>query len=741
MSPGTTIAAPARPTSRRFRTPTLIQMEAVECGAAAMGIIFGYYGRHVTLEQLRVDCGVSRDGSKAINMVRAARNYGLIAKAYSKEVEGLYDIRLPAILHWNFNHFVVLEGFGPKQVYLNDPASGPRTISYEELDRSFTGVVLTFEPGPEFRPGGRRPSLVRLLRSKLLGSETAVLLVALAAVSLVLPGIVVPAFSRIFVDEFLAANHTDWLKPLLLAMCVTAAARALFTWLQQRYILRLETKLAITGSSSFFWHVLRLPMEFFSQRSAGQVGWRVALADRVASLLSGDLATAAFSMINVFFFGVVMFAYDVTLTVTALATALLNFAALLYLSRRRVDLNQRLNQEDSKLVGCSMTGLQIIESLKASGRESEFFGTWGGMQAKVVQARQQLKIYEHSLGFTPFILSALNTAVILGLGGMKVMSGQLSMGTLVAFQSLMASFLQPIGDFVQLGTKLQDAQADLTQINDVFNYETDPQVPDHISPSLLGPVTVQEPSDLAPGPPKLAGYLELRSVTFGYSRLEAPLLENFSLRLVPGSRVALVGASGSGKSTVAKLVCGLYQPWTGEILFDGKTRDVIPHWQFVNSVAMVDQDIFLFEGTVRDNLTLWDSTLSEGSMLQAAKDACIHDVVAARPGGYASGVDEGGANYSGGQRQRLEIARALVTNPSILVLDEATSALDPWTENQIDSSLRFRGCTCLIIAHRLSTIRDCDDIIMLERGKVVQRGSHDDMMKIDGPYRRLILAE
>jgi NHLM bacteriocin system ABC transporter peptidase/ATP-binding protein len=715
----------------RVRTPTILQMEAVECGAAALAIVLAHYGRWVPLEELRVACGVSRDGSKASNMVKAARTYGLEAKGFKREPQALRAARPPMILHWNFNHFVVLEGIRKGRVHLNDPATGPRVVTEEELDQAFTGVVLTFSPGPDFVRRGDPPSLVPALKSRLAGTKAALGFVLLAGLALVLPGMVVPVFSKVFLDSVLLGGHREWLPPLLLAMGVAALLLGALTWLQQSYLLRLETRLAVGGSSRFLWHVLRLPSEFFSQRFAGDISSRVAINDRVAQLLSRDLATNGLGAVMIVFFAVLLFQYDVVLTLVGIGVVSLNVAALQYISRRRVDGNRRLVQDQGKLLGTAIGGLQTIETLKATGGESDLFSRWAGYQAKVVNGRQDLERYTQLLDAVPGLLSALNAALILGIGGVRVMSGSLSIGGLVAYQLLMAAFIAPVTRLVSLGGKLQTVEGDMNRLDDVLRYRLDPGA----AAGLAGGVPA------AGEPAKLAGSLELRQVSFGYSRLDPPLVEGLDLMLRPGSRVALVGGSGSGKSTIARLVTGLYQPWEGEILFDGRPRSAISPAVLASSLATVDQNIFLFEGTVRENLTLWDTTVPLAEVVAAAKDASIHEDVAARPGGYDSPVEEGGANWSGGQRQRLEIARALVGRPSILVLDEATSALDPTTESQIDERLRRRGCTCLLVAHRLSTIRDADEILVLDHGKVVQRGTHDQLRAVEGPYSRLISTE
>jgi NHLM bacteriocin system ABC transporter peptidase/ATP-binding protein len=714
---------------RRVRTPTVLQMEAVECGAAALAMVLGYFGRVVPLEELRLACGVSRDGSKANNVLRAARTYGLLAKGFKREPAQLRALPLPMIVHWNFNHFVVLEGFGRGQAYLNDPAMGPTVLSEAEFDQSFTGVALTFERGPDFTPGGERPGLLPPLRRRLAGLGGAVVFAVLAGVCLLVPGLTGPTYNKVFVDEVLVKGLHDWLAPLLWLMSATALVTFGLTALQQRYLLRLENRLSLGTSSKFLWHVLRLPVEFFNQRYAGEIGNRVGINDRVAKLLSGDLATTMLNFMVIAMYALLMFQYDWVLSLICVGTAGLNMAALRYVSTRRTVLSQRMLQDRGKLMGTSMGGLQTIETLKAAGTESDFFARWSGYQAKVANGYQQLQLTTLFLSAVPPFLLSVNTALVLGIGGLRVMDGHLTMGMLVAFQALMMAFLSPINKLVQLGGQVQEIRGDMNRLDDVLRAKPDPGAGDLGAPPQPGE------------PTKLAGYLELRGVSFGYSRLDPPLIEDFSLSLKPGSRVALVGGSGSGKSTVAKLVAGLYQPWSGQILFDGQERSSIPRGVLINTLAVVDQDICMFEGSLRDNLTLWDKTVSDQDLFDAARDACIHDDLVARPGAYNAPLEEGGRNFSGGQRQRLEIARALLNNPRLLVLDEATSALDPTTEAIIDDNLRRRGCTCLIVAHRLSTIRDCDEIVVLERGKVVQRGTHDEMAAVEGPYRNLIASE
>lgn len=713
---------------KRVRTPTVLQMETVECGAASLSIILRHYGLYKPLEELRVECGVSRDGSKASNVLKAARKYGMEAKGYKYDMAQLMQVKMPAIIFWNFNHFLVLEGWKGNRVYLSDPAGGPRSVTLEEFEGSYTGVVLCLEPGPDFKKGGDKPSFWTCLRPRLKGYEWPVAFVVLTGLFLVIPGLVVPAFTRVFIDEVLVGQKADWVKPLLLGLGITTAVSMLLTWLQQYYLLRFETKLALTTSLKFFRHVLHLPVEFFSQRFGGEIGSRVAINDKVAKVLSEQVATLLMQMVSCVFFAILMFQYDWVLALIAICCAMVNVVALRMVSRKRVDTSRRLLQEKGKLMGTSMGGLQMIETLKATGGEAEFFARWAGYQAKALKAKQQLGLYGQMTGVLPPLLTAATTVGVLVVGGLRVIDGHLTMGMLVAFQTIVASFNRPINDFVTFGGQLQELQGDMNRLDDVMRYPED---------EMYARAEKPRPPELREVV-KLSGKLEIKNLSFGYSPLERPLIENFNLTIEPGQRVALVGGSGSGKSTVAKLVAGLYKPWTGEILFDGIPRDQVPPDLLNNSIGMVDQEIFLFQGTVRDNLTMWDNTIPDANIIEAMKDAAIADIIAARPGAENSIVNEGGSNFSGGQRQRLEIARALVGHPMFLILDEATSALDPATEREIDINLRRRGCSSLTVAHRLSTIRDSDEIIVMNRGNIVQRGTHEAMKNVEGFYKHLI---
>ncbi len=691
-------------------------------------MVLGYYGAWVSLEELRLACGVTRDGSKASNLLKAARNYGLSAKGFKKEPADLASLPVPSIIHWNFNHYLVFEGSRRGKVYLNDPASGPRVVSQAELDASYTGVVLAFEPTPEFQKRGSKPSAFRAIRARLAGSEAGLSFVILASLLMVIPGIAIAGFAKIFIDNILIAEDEDWLVPLVLCVLGAALFQGVLTWLQQKYLLRLESRLALSMASKFFWRLLHLPMSFFQQRHVGDLSDRMAANDRVAALVSGQFATNVMNLTTVVFYAAAIAAFDGMLGFIAVAMASLNVLTLRAVNRSREDNSRALLSEGGKLMGATVASIRSAETLKASGMEDDSFTKWAGYQAKMLERQRMLGLSTAALTASPALMSSLTTAAILGVGGFRVMEGALSIGAIVAIQTLMAKFNKPIAGLVDLGGQIQRIKGDFARLDDISAYPLERPRGPHEGTSWTGPAT-------------LSGKLEIRDVSFGYSALEPPLLDGVSIDINPGARIAIVGGSGSGKSTLGRLIVGTLTPWEGEILLDGIPAVETPPALFADTVSYVDQDVFLFAGTVRDNLTLWTNTISEVSLTRALKDALVHDEVMGRSGRLDSRVDEGGVNFSGGQRQRLEIARALVGEPRILVLDEATAALDPVMEKQIDDNLRRRGCTCVIIAHRLSTIRDCDEIIVLKRGRIVERGTHDALMAADGEYRRLIGSE
>ncbi len=715
--------------SKRVKTPVVLQMEAVECGAASLSIVLSYFKRFVPLEKLRQDCDVNRDGSSAKNILKAAALHGMEGKGYKFEVEDFEDQDFPVIIHWKFNHFLVLEGIKNDKVYLNDPAVGHQVIPLEEFGNSFTGIVLEIVPSDNFTKLGKKSNLLAGLKSRLKHYEKDIAFIILLGLLLVVPGIVIPVFTRIFVDNILIGNLREWLWPLVAGMAITAIFRAVVNYLKLHYLLRTKSKLDMVTSAKYFWHVLRLPISFFNQRYRGEIGSRILLNSKVADLITGKLANNFLDIILIAFYFIIMLQYDVVLTILGTCLSLINILALRIISKKRAEGYLNYTSESGKLMGVTLGGIQTIETLKAMGRENDFFIKWSGYFTKVVNSGQKLGILTLLLNSVPVLLKSIITIVILIIGSLKVIDGVITMGMLVAFQSLFESFSQPIENLVRLGSDLQEAEGDMTRLDDVLKSEIDIQVSRELR------VNKDNYSEITK---KLDGYIEFRNVTFGYSNFSKPLIENLSFKIAPGEKVALVGGSGSGKSTIAKLLAGFYEPWSGEILFDGKPRAEWPRQVINNTLSMVAQEVFLFQGTFREILTIWDTTVPDQMVIKAAKDACIHEFISGKSNAYDYEISEGGKNLSGGQRQRLEIARALVSNPSSIILDEATSALDSLTEQIVLDNIGKRKCSVLVVAHRLSTIRDCDEIIVLQQGQIIERGVHKDLLKKKGEYAKLI---
>ncbi len=712
----------------RKKTPTVIQMEAVECGAACLSIILGYYGRFIPLEKLRLDCGVSRDGSNALNMVKAARSYGLEGRGFKKTTEELYSLDSPAVIVWEYNHFIVIEGFGKKGVYINDPAVGPRTITYEELDDGYSGILLMFTPTVAFKEGGKPLSLKKELFERLNKVPLPLFYLLLAGLCLLLPGLALPALSRIFVDRILLSHISALSWIFLISILLIASIGGVLTWLQNYFLNRLNGRLAIQFASQFLWHTLRLPIAFYTQRFPGEIAYRSTLNNQVAEQMTGPLATTCIDLFLVIFYGIIMLQYDLLIGSIGFVAALANIGIFLWIQRSRKDAYARWQQEMGKWIGNSISALQQMETIKAIGIESDAFARYAGYFTKNINAQQEISKKDTILGTAPVLLQALSIAALLAIGSLRVMEGKLTFGMLIALQILMVGFLTPIGRFISFGQTMQNIKADIGRLNDVLENKIDP--------IYQGRAPLLPTSSL-----KLEGYLEFRNVTFGYSPLAPPLIEKLSFRIEPGKRLALVGPSGCGKSTISKLAAGLFKPWEGEILYDGKPLKEVPAEVFYRSIGYVDQEILLFSGSIRDNITLWDSTVTEEMVIKAAIDSVIHDEIMLREKGYENILAEGGKNLSGGQRQRLEIARAILYSPSLLIMDEATSALDSETEREISDKIRRKGCGAVMIAHRLSTIQDCDEILVLEKGKVVQRGTHRELKSQSGLYLQLIESE
>ena len=715
--------------NHRVKVPVVMQLEALECGAASLAMVLAYYGKWIPLERVRRDCGVSRDGSNLLNIVLAAKNYGLEAEAFRAEPKDLEEEgEFPCIIHWNFNHFVVLDGFHRGRAYLNDPARGEVAVTLEEFDKSFTGVVLMLRPGEDFVADGEPRSIFTFTKKRLRGAKSAIFFSILTSVMTSLLTVINPIFQKIFIDRLLPGMNPGWKTPFLIALAVFSLIQVVIAWASAIYNLRINGKLATVGSATYMWKVLRLPMEFFSQRMAGDIQQRQSTNASIASTLVNTLTPLFLDTVMMVYYLVFMLRYSPLLTMIGVASSAFNMFFSQYIAKKRVNITRVQMRDMGKLAGSTVSGIEMIESIKASGAENGYFEKWAGYQASVNTQTVKYERLSQYLGLLPATVSAVTSTMITIVGMYLVFQGEFTPGDISAFQGFLMSFLSPVTKLISVGQTLQEMRTQMERIEDVMEYPTDVNYENDV---------VED----GKGYNKLSGKVELKDVTFGYSPLGKPLIEHLDIRMEPGSRVALVGSSGCGKSTISRLISGLYQPWSGQILFDGKPASAIDRTVFTGSLAVVDQDIILFEDTIANNIRMWDKSIEDFEVILAARDAQIHNDIMLREGGYQYRILEGGKDFSGGQRQRLEIARVLAQDPTIIILDEATSALDAKTEYQVVKSIKDRGITCIVVAHRLSTIRDCDEIIVLDKGKVVERGTHEELYALNGYYTNLVTSE
>lgn len=711
------------------KVPVVIQLEALECGAASLAMILAYYGKWIPLEQVRFDCGVSRDGSNAKNILKAARAYGFEAKGYRYEPEQLREKgKFPCIIHWNFNHFVVFCGFKGNKAVINDPAKGTYSVSMEQFDKSFTGICLMMEPGENFKPEGKQKSVLEFVKKKLKGTGSAFALVVITTIISSLIGIITPGFSNVFADHLLSGTNPEWFMPFIWGITGLSIIQIIVQIIQATYSLKVNGKIAIIANSEYMWHVFRLPMEFFSQRMAGDIQGRRGQNAGIAGSIISTFAPLVIQGFMLFFYLFVMLRYSVVLSLIGIVSVFLNMAVSSYISKKRINLTRVSSRDAGKLAGATVAGIEMIESIKSSGAENGYFEKWSGYQAAVNSGQVKFTKLNAKVGIIPSVISMLTNMLVFMGSVYLCQRGQWTVGMISAFSGFLSSFLSPAMQFVAASQGLQEMRTSMERIEDVMEYPA-------VIPYSTEPLKGDEEFD------KLSGKIELKNVTFGYSRLAEPLIKDFSMTLEPGQRVAFVGPSGCGKSTLSKLISGLYKPWSGEILFDGKPIDEINRSVFTGSLSVVDQDIILFEDTIANNIKMWDNSIEDFEMILAARDAQIHEDIVLRDGGYSYKLMEGGKDLSGGQRQRLEIARVLAEDPTIVIMDEATSALDAKTEYEVVKSIKNRGITTIVVAHRLSTIRDSDEIIVLDKGNVVERGTHDELYKLGGVYASLVSNE
>lgn len=711
------------------KTPVVMQMEMLECGAASLCMILAYYDKWIPLEQVRKDCGVSRDGSSAKNIYCAAGNYGLDVKAYSFEVDEIMESgTFPCIIHWGFNHFVVLNGFRGKNAVINDPARGCVKVPMEEFGQKFTGITLVFEPGEEFEPGGKKNSIMGFARRRLQGTGSAIIFTFLITMAIAVLGIMGPVFSRIFLDVILTPTGKDYIYLFIFGIAAVSLVQIVAVLIKEIYLLKIEGKMAIISNSEFMWHVLRLPVDFFSQRMAGDITTRQKTNQDIASAMIKIFAPLVLNFLMMIFYLTVMIEYNPYITFIGVVSVLINVILAGIISDKRINITRVMMRDKGRLDGTTFTGIEMIETIKSSGADNGFFENWAGIQAAVNSRQVEYTRLNQYLGTVPVLVSKLSDIIILLLAIYLVIQGKFTVGMVLAFQGFLVLFREPAETLITATQNIQEMRTNMERVEDVMQYPTDIS---ETGKAVQDGVVYD----------KLEGSIEMKNITFGYSVLEEPLIKNFNLSVHPGQRIAIVGSSGCGKSTISKLISGLYKPWTGEILFGGKKLEDINHQVFTGSLAVVDQDIILFEDTIANNIKMWDSTIEDYEMILAARDAQLHEDIMQRNGGYQYRILEGGKDFSGGQRQRMEIARVLAQDPTIIIMDEATSALDAKTEYDVVNSIKDRGITCIVIAHRLSTIRDCDEIIVMDHGVIVERGTHEELMKAQGLYTRLVINE
>ena len=709
--------------SKVVKMPMVMQMESVECGAASLTMILAHYGKWLPLEEVRAACGVSRDGSSAKDIVLAARNYGLAAEGYQVTPEALEGMQ-PAIIHWKFNHFVVFRGFKKGAACLNDPNAGPIEVPFDDFRKAFTGVALTFAPTEAFEKEGHHTRILSYVRKYLRGAGEAFWLTFVFALLAAFVALVIPLFTRTFLDEILSGRNRDWSSVFFMIMGTVALFQFVLVLLQARYAKRVAGSLALKGNVKYLNHVLRLPISFFSMRSVGELQQRQHLNETITHSLVEVLAPQIINIALLGLYLALMLSYSVVLTLVGIIAAAVNLVIVQYYSNQRINLIHSMEQSTGKYFSATVSCIDNMESIKAAGAEAGFFEYWSGLWAKKFNMEGNATEQQLRMNLLPILVNGLVNTTILILGALLILKGELSVGMLLAFQGFMSSFLSPVNDIVNASKTIVVMRSQMERIEDVMKFPEDHR---------------ENEGEMYEG--KLGGLVELKNVTFGYSTLQPPLIENFNLRIEPGHSVAIVGSSGCGKSTLAKLISGLYKPWSGEILFDGRPIESISSEELTNSVAVIDQNVVLFDDTVAQNIRMWDESIEDFTLMMACNDAQIRDDIVSRPDGFGTKLVRGGQNFSGGQRQRMEIATALAKEPAVLIMDEATSALDPKTEDEVMASIRMMGPTQIIVAHRLSTIRDCDMILVMDQGKILQHGTHEELIAQEGLYRDLMKSE
>jgi len=709
---------------KRAHTPEVFQMEAAECGAACLSMILGYYGCHLPMEELREACGVSRNGCTASGILRAGQRYGLVGGGFRSEPEKLVKAPKPCILHWNYDHFVVLEGFHHGKAILNDPAAGHRRVSAEELDKAFTGVMLCLEPGPAFRRQGKSHRLFEMAGERLKGEGGVFWYLFILNLVFLVSGIALPILTQILMDEVVAASVPHWLTSILIAMAVVYASNLLISFLQSTLLLRLRLKLNIVTGYRLIRHILRLPFAFFEQRYTGELARREESNSAVNAHLTGSYLVTMVNLFNCLLYLGLMLLYNVRLTLWGLLGTMICLAVLLITAEPLKNHSMKAQQDENQMNGRLCAGLSIYSSIKASGTGNDFVSELLGYYVNTTRSSQNMTQIHHILTALPHAVSSMFNVLLLIIGSTMVIDGRMTVGLLTAFCMVYGQFMTPIIDFISMAQETQTMRANLANVQDIEQAKTDPRF--------------DLPAQSAALPTE--NTLNLRNVTFGYDPTRAPLIRDLSLTVADGSRVAVVGPSGCGKSTLLKLAAGLLPAWQGEISCGAVPLSAVPAKELTKRLAVVSQKEAFFSDTIESNLTLWDRGFEEEHLLKALQDAEALTLVGGLHGGLEHELTEGGKNLSGGQRQQLAIARALIRSPELLFLDEATSAMDPILEQKIMENLAKRKCTCLIVAHRLSAVRDCDLILVMDHGTIVEAGTHESLMRQQGLYADMYAA-